>query len=1058
MGKYELKITQNQKNLSNWTLDNSILYAYIDVKYNLNINNLIYNVSFKNKKGSFTNTFTYSKINVPLEIAAPVAYSSQVSYNLNLKASLYKDNKKISQVSVKNGKYLFNDLYFSTPGVYNYVIKQDDSGTKKDGIYTSYIDESEIKVKITVTASGAQLKYKVEFDKIKSFSNKVTVKYNTVENNFEVPIVTNKSNNDVSIPKTKLKIYKDGKVLKTVDSNNNKYAFSIVVSSPGVYKYKLVQEDIVDSGIYKYTIDKSEIYLEITAKIVGNKLVCSNNFVKRNFINKINIVYPELTIPLSFKINSNVSGNIVVPETMAVINGSGFSEDVRSNNGYYTYNVKVKKEGQYVYSISQKNINNVDYQYDIDSNRIVATVNVSAVGDHLSYSINYSRPEFNNSYKEYDLVNLKFSVSITTVKNEQNIDTANTTAYLYDSNNVLLKTSSSDNLYVFDNISVSSAGNYQYRIVQKAEMINLGSNIDYVLDNKEIFVNVNVTNQNGNLRAKINYSDIGFTNTVNVNYSEVIARPRINVQSVMNDGVIKNVEEKASIYTVDGNTKIATVNNYNDAYTFNIPISQPGDYEYIIKQDDSGVQETSDNITFIDDDIKRVTIHCAYANNTLNTNVDYNLDSQLFTNYFLTKEKVLNVPLKIDINNNLSNQRINIPTTTAVLSELNDNGVYENIDTVNSVDGSYNFNNIYIVDEGTYIYKITQKNSGKSKNGIYDYNISDEDKIIIVEVFKEQNGNLNYTIKGDYNSFENSYGIIYDPIVIPFSFNISDNNFDILNGLQNRLIIANDVQVVDSLTVSSPIVTSNKVQIDKEGEYKFKIFQSKPYNYIKNIFSHSFDSMIIEATVNVIADDNNKLTYTISYSDLNAHTFTNVHTQSDSEESDMINVPIDIDVFSNSKDIGNLNMKATIFENGLPFETVINDNNEYSFTGINIVSPGVYVYTIKQVPISNDDWNIDDQIITVNVEVYNDDDGHLKYNISYVDDISSFTNNDLNVVLDGSDDLSVASSNDEVIDNVPFTSLFKGKLLIIVGFVLVGIGYGIIAFYKSIVKRNMNHK
>ena len=64
----------------------------------------------------------------------------------------------------------------------------------------------------------------------------------------------------------------------------------------------------------------------------------------------------------------------------------------------------------------------------------------------------------------------------------------------------------------------------------------------------------------------------------------------------------------------------------------------------------------------------------------------------------------------------------------------------------------------------------------------------------------------------------------------------------------------------------------------------------------------------------------------------------------------------------------------------------------------------------------------------------------------------------LNVVLDGSDDLSVASSNDEVIDNVPFTSLFKGKLLIIVGFVLVGIGYGIIAFYKSIVKRNMNHK
>ena len=85
LGKYNLKITQNNKSLTNWSLDKDTIDATIKVKYDFNEDKffyrLIYNKNSSNVvKDSFTNKYTFSKISVPLVIYAPLSLIGNFSY------------------------------------------------------------------------------------------------------------------------------------------------------------------------------------------------------------------------------------------------------------------------------------------------------------------------------------------------------------------------------------------------------------------------------------------------------------------------------------------------------------------------------------------------------------------------------------------------------------------------------------------------------------------------------------------------------------------------------------------------------------------------------------------------------------------------------------------------------------------------------------------------------------------------------------------------------------------------------------------------------------------
>ena len=854
-----------------------------------------------------------------------------------------------------------------------------------------------------------------------------------------INITTLKTNNNVSTPVTNLKIMKGNSIVKTIKSNNNKYSFDLSFSSPGTYKYSLVQNTNV-SGLSNviYNIDKSEVYLDVVVKVSGNKLVASSKLSKGMFTNKISVNYSEISVPIKVKINSSVTGNIDVPETVALISGNGISKNVTSNNGYYNYSLKTNSPGTYTYKIKQKNLNNSDFESSIDSSTIIATVTVTSNNNVLNYSVSYSKSTFNNSYVVYDPVNISMIANINTNKNDDSVNDAITTADLRDSNNNIIKSAESQNgKYVFSNIQLSEEGNYQYTIIQRQQTINLGSNISYVIDDSVISVNVNVYRNNSQLKAKITYnknneSDNSFNNNINVTYSNITINPTFVIDNIISDGAVKDINLSASIYL--NNNKISTVNESNNSYVFNLNFDTPGIYEYIVKQDNSGTFKNGDNISTIDTDSKKFVVTVKSTNAILSATTKYEYDNDLsFSNYFTKKEKVLSVPLQIGINNKKLNPNAKVISTTAVLSTINENGSDETIEKVNSNEGKYVFNSIEIVSEGTYVYKVSQEKAGKKVNGKYISNISKNVIDIIIKVKKDKNNNFTYNIENNDEVFENTYDIVYEPIKVPLQINIPNiQNFD---KIKNKVIISDGSKVVDSIKINSSNLISNKVELNKVGEYIYNIYQTKPYNYVLDGNSFAIDSKAIVAKVNVVADENDNLQYSVSYDNSNTASFDDNSSATDDLKSTIVNIPFDININSNSGKIDSLGVEATIYENDSPIETVSNNSGSYSFNDINISEVGKYTYTIKQSPIESDDWVIDDSVLTVNVDAYNDDFGNIQYNIEYENDVSSFTNDSL---------VDVYSYGDEIITDVPDTSLFINKYTVIISIILVISGVYII--------------
>ena len=991
-----------------------------------------------------------------------------------MKASLFKDNNRVEQVVEKNGKYSFSNLSFNEPGVYNYTIKQENSGTKKDGIFTSVIDSSVINAKITVTADGDKLKYKISYGNKNSFSNKLSVKYNAVNVSNSISIITSKSGNNIMTPLTKLKVFRaNGSFATAVNSSNGKYNFNISISSPGTYRYKLFQEDINNNSKYKFNIDSRQVDLKIVAKVVNNQLVCTSTLEKKvSFINKIayNSINILLSVPIVSSVgtgmqihsannlsNSNVlnkinrhlgDSNFQIPTTNAVFSDSSTTNSIESLNDAYNQSVSIDKPGVYKYYFRQSNLSNNNYDYSIDSNKVEATVNVEDTGEELEYSVTYNPSSFSNIYRNYNISNLRFAVPINTIKNEINVDEPIMTAYLYNSNNELIGTSSSKYLYEFSNIGVSSPGTYTYRIVQNNTIPDLGNNIDFVLDTKEIIVTVIVSNDGS---VNISYSDDGFNNTIGVNYAPTVATPKVYLNNQVSDSVVDSNLLGASIYD-ENNQKVGSAIINGDEYDFSIPVTSPGLRNYTIRQDNAGVQNTDDQVNFIDDDSIDITINTIYDDNQLKPNIDYKLSSQTFSNNFLKKGNELSVPFTASIVNSLSSNRINVPITTAVLSELDEDGNYVEIERVNNSGDSYNFSSLLFSEEGIYTYRITQLNNGYSHNDLYDSYISDVENYIIINVSKNSDDKLSYSIDGDNSPFENIYEVLYDPINISLSVNINDNNISLCNSLPNRVVLTDSLQVISSKLIDSSSITFDDVVINKEGEYLYNIYQIKPHNYYSDGYDHYFDTSVISVRVVVVANDNNQLTYTAYYNDsLDIQTLSNSHNISSNEGTNIVNIPISINIFSNSRKMKEFKTKATIFENGLPVETVLSDNEEYDFSNINITDAGSYVFTVKQVPVNDDDIYIDDSVITINVEAYYDG-GVLKYNISYLDNdsfsnidlLALYTEDDENFIDNGENPMGVV-----IIDNVPFTSLFKGKGAIIFGSLLIIGGYFMIRYYKK---------
>ena len=1046
-GNYKLEIKQGTTSSRNWSIDNKTMYAVIHVCCGLELDNMNYYVTYSGGNNKFDNTFSYSPINVPIGVDSVTTKPSE--YSLETTAELYKDSKKVESVKESNGKYTFSKIRISTPGTYKYEIKQSNAGTSVDGIYTRTIDSSTITATITVTGDDEKLSYKVTYSK-NAFTNNVSANYNTVNNNINVNIKTNKSSSSDPTPATKMYVYKGTSLIDTINSSNDKYSFNISVSSPGTYKYKLKQDaSITGSGIYSYTIDTTTIDLTVTATVSDNTLTTSVYLSKDLFTNKVVANYSEINVPIQVGIN-NVSNpsNVAFPSTSATISGNGVSATLNSRDGYYTYTLTLNKEGTYTYKIKQKNISSTDnYDYDIDDTVITVSVSVYSNNGVLTSIVNYSKNTFNNSLTvNSDPVHLSFSINVNTISSNLDVSVPTTSATLYNSDNSVVKTVNvSKEKYTFSGIDIDTPGTYTYTVKQ-----NEISNPNLTLDNSTITITVVVTQDGPDLSSKISYSSRVFENSYTYKYGSINVDIVYNTHNTIT--ATKNLTPTASIY--QNNELVATAEENDNKYSFKIPYSEPGTYRYTVTQNSCGTKRSDNIISSIDCDVKELVISISPSGTSLSSNIVYRYGDNTFENEYVYSSSAINIPISIPIRTSLFNSNAVIPNTRATISAINNNGNSEVIETVNNTGNKYIFNEIEVLLPGTYSYTIVQEDAGERKDDIYVYYIS-KTILVVKVVVREENNKLVYDIDTKGLEFVNTADIDYEPVNVPLSVNIINNVNGDIDIPFTSIMFAGEDRVFDIISGGEGINTTNSIYIKRPGEYKYYIYMKKPYSYVKDNINVQLDSDKIYAFVNVDGDSNNVLHYSIRYKkgsieDQNVMSLTNTYSlkNESSPEISSINTPIVIDIFSNSNQLSNLPVEATLFENDLPIETVSNSNGRYHFESLRFTDVGKYKFKIKQLQLENTDWSIDDEVIDLEVDVYRNADNSLNYRIIYENDVSSFTNND-DTVLTSIEERQENYNAPQILTNVPDTALFKDHFIEIIGIILFILGSFV--FYKNIV-------
>lgn len=574
------------------------------------------------------------------------------------------------------------------------------------------------------------------------------------------------------------------------------------------------------------------------------------------------------------------------------------------------------------------------------------------------------------------------------------------------------------------------------------------------------------------------YSDSQFNNDFNVTYDSVTVQPVYNISDDIKEGAIKNTTPSATLLNSNGE-QIQNVAENNNEYKFSLSFNKPGDYLYKVKQqfeNSNNIINNGDYSAILDRDEKEFIVHVTSNGGTLHTNIEYKNSDSMFDNVYIKSLQILNVPLEIAINTNFKKENLSIPETQAILSEIDEEGDLTEIETVSNTNNMYKFSDLSFAQPGSYMYEVRQVNSGSIKVDKYEYNISDERKIIEITITKNENtGQLSYDISGIEPDFDNDVDIKYAPITIPLSVNIVDNNEASIQVPRKTIIFSDEERVLDIIKTDSNLVTTNKISVNDIGTYTYKILQKRPHSYIKDGVQYTIDDNIITATVVVNVDNNNNLQYSINYS-IETPTFNNQYKLTNQDDVTYMNIPVSIDIYSNSEEAKTLETEATLYRDGIPVETVVNTEGKYIFKNIDLTESGIYRYSIKQMNFDSETWSIDNEEIQFEIDTNHaeedsdenvdvsqlgnkkfspkiklltddesnaeDNDNEFEYSINFLTEKTSFTNTDDSA--QESEDDEETSTNVEV----PNTGLFN-SIFVIFGMLLISVGISILIYKRD---------
>ena len=1055
-GKYTFDIKQNSLSNSNWKLDTSTISATANVRYSLNKNGYIYDTTYANGKDTFTNTYNYSAITVPISVN--IVTKKELDDISNTTTAELTDEKG-NHVSTDNAggvktKYLYS-VKLDKTGTYVYYIKQINSGTSKSGMVVKNIDSSQIKVTVTITEKSNALSATISYSKT-SFTNNFSMEYDSINVTSKIDINTTRPSADAPIPITQATLKKDGVIKNGSTSSNGKYSFNISVGAPGIYVYTIAQVSKSGDGIYKYDLDDKTITLTIIVDGGIDGLKATKTILSASsFNNNVTIEYNSIRINFQAKINTT-SGSLAVPTTTAIITRNGVTHSVQNSGSYYNYSEKIDQVGSYTYTIKQNDLSNSsDTFYDIDNSTLTYVVNVVDNNGTLTYNVTAQKREFNNYVYTASKPTLK--VLINTV-NENSAPIKTTKAALYNSSNTKLgEVNSSGGYYTFSNlINISAVGTYKYTIKQISSDETFGI-YKYSYDDSSIEVTIVVTKDNSGFHTNISYSKDKFSNKIVVSYKAISVDLETSIVNEFNgDSVSPKIT--AASYFDNNNTLLKTVNSSNNMYSYSVTINKPGEYAYKVKQDRRGLVVFDDCNVVMDSTSKVIRVKVIDDNGTLKPSIAYdNADSKFVNEYSVIKQQV-SVPISVGITT--TKQKSKMPTLKTRATLYDKSG--KKIETVESDNNNYKFSNIDFIKEQTTQYKIRQEIVGMEKHGVYLYYYDSSEKNVVVKVYKQDN-ELKYDISYDDNDFNNTINIEYKPIYVSFTVNVNENNLkgnspasvsykkqstgsgikkmnNILkldNSNESTVLTANllnDDEIISTATMSDGKYTFENVPIYDVGEYNFTIAQVQPYRFIEDGVETVLDTKTIDVDLNVVDVDDVLTVSSVDYSD---EEFVNTYTEKKESDTEFATVNISAEISSDSTDISSEKFRATLLENNVPVKTVYSENGIYKFEGLKLVK-GTYNYKIKQVD-DNDKFNIDTNILEVEVVV----DENLKYTVKYKNDVHVFINNKKSE--------STPSTDNSTLVNVPDTSKMMNCLLYIFGgaFLFLGLAALIITTKKN---------
>lgn len=532
-----------------------------------------------------------------------------------------------------------------------------------------------------------------------------------------------------------------------------------------------------------------------------------------------------------------------------------------------------------------------------------------------------------------------------------------------------------DGTIAFDPIAFTKAGTYSYTVKEVQ-----GKEAGITYDSTEYPVTITVTDNRGQLEAKVNYpTQTAFMNYYNPEPVQTAFQfqKQLLCSSPSQDRQLKDQEFSFILYDQDGKELETVANDAQGKISFApVSFSEAGDYTYTVRE----IAGTEKGMSY-DSNEYPIAVHVTDQAGELEANVEYP-QGQLITNtYSKPKPKAAKVNLRFTKQLLPLDQSKSLPTDRQVKENefsftLFDQDGKEIATANNDASGAILFNALEFDQAGTYTDTL-KEDPGNEPGMKYDVNGCPV-KIVVFDDDGQLEAHVIYpegqTMTNFYQSKEVQASITFKKQLVcadttdslPDDREMKDKEFSFVLFDENGQQIAAATNTADG-TILFDLPDS----FTQVGDYKYTVREVQGSEEEITYDSHSYP-----VTVHV-SDQAGQLKADVDYPD--GQTITNKYTPLNPQTAE-VSLTFYKKLLPEEKDqpadrpLQNAEFSFVLKDSqGKEIETAVNDaDGKIAFAPVSFDQPGDYVYTVSEVNDGQHDITYDSTAYTVTIHVTQD--------------------------------------------------------------------------------------